>query len=435
MGEDSSSQNSRQTETVVGRTSWDFASEALRVLGPTILLVVVGSIGIYYFFKELDASRNIAEEVRDQLIQESKEEQKDLRASLAAAQSMVVTNTSKMQEMSQQLITNLSTMMELHDDVSSRIRKRQQEAAALQVELSSLQDQMENQRIEFEIERKDFDRQREKFGRDIEIQAKALEKQTRETRKKERYAQEKNSQYMRMEDRARNSATIIGELREKLEGLQSSDGTSADNRSMEDVKIALQSFRSFAKRPNTSLRKLDNLIGHRASVIEKVVSEGGLGYEVWFRTSYGFYGYLEQKADGPRNYLKIVTRNVRHSDSKQQGRRKLNIPRVYMVYATVANVVFEIKDEKGAVQVCDVMIYKDRIKSGPAGEPVIPWNQRILDEKYAEKGGRKVEGFKVLFGELKDFEASTMEKIEAEFGGNEQFESWRNMLDKSGENC
>ena len=103
--------------------------------------------------------------------------------------------------------------------------------------------------------------------------------------------------------------------------------------------------------------------------------------------------------------------------------------RVISVYPTLANVNVKLprRDKQNSVWMCDVMVYPKHIRSEWRGEGISRWNQRILEEI----SGRSLKDFKILFGQLNEFETSTVETLKEEFP--EQYAKWRKLLRRAGD--
>ena len=152
MSEDSSGQHPNKGVTTVGRTPWDFATEVLRRLGPSMVVVVLLGIGSYYFFHEINLARERADNARNDQIKLSNEEQKDLRKSLVSAQSLLIENTSKMQIMSQQLISNITDMMEVQNNMDDQVLEKRSRVIELQAEVDSIQEEISNLKAKLQTE-------------------------------------------------------------------------------------------------------------------------------------------------------------------------------------------------------------------------------------------------------------------------------------------
>ena len=106
-----------------GRTPWDFATELLRTigrLGPSAVVVTGFLIFAYFFYQEVNKARV--------------ETDAQLQAQVKAAQEQLVDTYEKIAGMSDQLITNVSNLIQLNATVDTEIESNREKLAELERE-------------------------------------------------------------------------------------------------------------------------------------------------------------------------------------------------------------------------------------------------------------------------------------------------------------
>ena len=454
MSQDGSDRNPSNPEPTVGRTPWDFAVEALRRLGPTVVVMAFIGVGSFYFYQERNNALQEAKEEKNAALQAAKEEsndalqsakeaelkktqliekvfsaererlredEQDLRDSLRYAQEQIVRNSGEIQNMNGKLIANIESMMGLKEELDKEVDKERAKITRMRTELELSQSNLDKSRNELEESNKQLERSKNELKikeqelktkeQEIVDATKRLESQIMETDAARLIFEEKegeSKQSKEADDALLNEyADQLGELREEV--------TDTSGSAIENVKVVLLAFKESPDIQETG-DALASLVGLQPSLIEEAVSANGLGYEVWFRSSYAIYGYLRQDEDGPRNYIKLLI----------QKNKKTKKERITRVYRTLANVLIKLPqaDNLNLYWFCDAVVYTSRIRCGWGHEDFSPWNQLLLDKK---RGSGTVT---MWHGELDEFKLSTVEELKEEF--TDQFAKWKKIINVDG---
>ena len=380
-------------DKTVGRTPWDVASEVLTRLGP-MAIMVLGFLAFIVFIY-LDTK------------EDSKEQNKFLIESLEKSQDQIVNNTKKMGEMSQKMIENIGSLLELRTTVTKNAtaQKNKFDADIREAETihTNLLAEIEKTEEELKAQEKKLQAQEKKL-RDRYYLLKEAEKAKSASAKD--VERERNALEKVIEEHAEQ----IAALKSKLSGSEGTAPTPVDSEAATVRKI----LAAYAEDPeDESVQKLlQQLVGLRLSVLEDIVTKDDLGYSTWFRDrSDRIFGYLQQMDVGPRNYIKVFNKSG-------------TITRVTTV---LSNVFVRIPKAENWYEswLCDVVATQKRLTAVYFDNDSQEWTQIELKVKNPT-----VEPLVYTKKELVSFKVTTYDKLQTLFP--KQYKEWKTRKDSYG---
>jgi hypothetical protein len=268
-----------EADTKTGRTLWDSIVDLARLMGPYAPWVIMIAGAAYAVFKFTELQKTAQITAREQVQKELDAAHKELRDTF-----------NQIGEMNSHQMTNVKSMLELHDETVKSTEEQRKKYEALRDQSNQTRDDADRARQQAEKAKVDADN----AIKDAQNASKSASEAATKVEKSQKDLAQKEAELNRKSDEINQRASKIGDLNQKLIELAtlvvspSAEHSSTDlaNRILKEYSPEPKALlKAFAAQPSeTSGRMLKNLIGKGFEELNAAIKED-LGFAFWQRIS------------------------------------------------------------------------------------------------------------------------------------------------------